>query len=138
MLNPHVPMRERNAIAAVPGVVSVAWASQMPMSRSGSSSSVRIKADQPKETATPAFYYAQPGFVATMGLKIVEGRDMNDGDVVETDPQTAKPGEGAPDGALITRALAKLMWPDATSYVWLRVPSLGGAELRDLGLRGGL
>ena len=50
-------LRERNAIANVPGVKSVAWTHQMPMSRSGNSSSIRLKADQPRETATPAFYY---------------------------------------------------------------------------------
>ena len=109
--------RERDAIATVPGVASVAWASQMPMSRSGNSSSVRLSADQAKETATPAFYYAQPGWAATMGLKFVEGRDMVEGDVVEVDPQTVKPGEGQPDTAIVTRALAKLMFPDATSYM---------------------
>ena len=109
--------RERDTIAAVPGVASVAWASQLPMSRSGNSSSVRLTADQQKETTTPAFYYAQPGFAATMGLKFVEGRDIAEGDLVEVDPQTVKPGEGQPDVALVTRALAKLMFPDATTYV---------------------
>jgi len=109
--------RERDAIAAVPGVVSVAWTNQMPMSRSGSSSSVRLTANQARQTATPAFYYAQPGFVSTLGLKIVEGRDMNEGDVAELDVEKAAPGEGQPDGALVTRALAKLMFPDATTYV---------------------
>lgn len=109
--------RERAAIAAVPGVVSVAWTSQMPMSRSGSSSSVRLTPEQPKETATPAFYLGQPGFVATMGLKLVEGRDMNEGDVAELDPGTMGPGQGQPDVALVTRALAKLLYPDATTYL---------------------
>jgi putative ABC transport system permease protein len=109
--------REREVIAAVPGVKAVAWASQMPMSRSGNSSSVRLAAGQPKETATPAFYYAQPGFVSTLGLKLVEGRDLRDGDLVDVDPQTVKPGEARPDGAIITRALAKLMYPDDTNYV---------------------
>jgi putative ABC transport system permease protein len=110
-------VRERNAIANVPGVKSVAWAMQMPMSRSGNSSSIRLKADQPRETATPGFYFAQPGFASTMGLKIVEGRDFTDSDVVDVDIQTAGPGEGQPDGALVTKAVAKLLFPEATSYV---------------------
>ena len=110
-------VRERNAIANVPGVKSVAWAMQMPMSRSGNSSSVRLKADQPRETATPAFYYAQPGFVSTLGLEIVEGRDFVDADVVDVDIQTTGPGEGQPDGALVTKAVAKLLYPEATSFV---------------------
>ena len=109
--------RERDAIAAVPGVASVAWASQMPMGRSGNSSSVRLTRDQEKETTNAAFYYAQPGFISTMGLKVIEGRDFNDADVVEVDLQTVKPGEGNPDVAIITRALARLLYPDATTFV---------------------
>lgn len=109
--------RERDAIAAVPGVASVAWTSQMPMSRSGNSSSVRLTPEQAKESATPSFYYAQPGFAATMGLKVVEGRDILESDVIEVDLATVKPGEGQPDTALVTRALARMLYPDATSYV---------------------
>ena len=119
---PHVDnlveqRRERDAIAAVPGVVSVAWGHQMPMSRSGNSSGVRLTADQAKETAEAAFYFAQPGIVSTLGLKIIEGRDFAESDVVEVDLETVKPGEGIPEVALITRPLAALMYPDATTYV---------------------
>ncbi|HUQ27758.1 MAG TPA: FtsX-like permease family protein [Usitatibacter sp.] len=108
--------RERDAIAAVPGVVAVSWASQMPMSRSGNSGSVRLKPGQEKETTHAAFYYSQPGFVSTMGLKLVEGRDMNDADVIEFDPATMGPGQGDPDGAIITRRLGKVLFPDASTY----------------------
>jgi putative ABC transport system permease protein len=104
-------VRERNVIANVPGVKSVAWAMQMPMSRSGNSTSIRLKADQPRELATPAFYFAQPGFASTLGLKIIEGRDFNESDVVEVDIQTAKPGEGQPDGAIVTKARRQAALP---------------------------
>ena len=109
--------REQAMLAAIPGVVSVAWTSQMPMSRSGSSSSVRVTPEQPQASAVPAIYFAHPGFVATLGLELVEGRDMNDADVVENDPATMGEGEGRPDSALVTRALAKLLFPDAASYL---------------------
>lgn len=109
--------RELDALKALPGVVSVAWTTQMPMSRSGSSSSIRLAPDQARESATPAFYNVSPGFVSTLGLKLVEGRDFNPGDVVEVDPRTAVPGEGLPDMIIITLPLAKFLWPDATSYV---------------------
>ena len=109
--------RERDAIAAVPGVAAVAWTSQMPMSRSGSSGSVRIKPDQQKETTNAAFYYTQPGFVSTMGLNVIEGRDMSDADVSEKDPATMAPGQGNPDVALVTQALARLLFPDVSTYV---------------------
>ena len=109
--------RELAALKALPGVVSAAWTSQMPMSRSGSSSSVRLTPDQPRESATPAFYNAHPGFLATLGLKLVEGRDFTDADLSEIDPQTAAPGEGQPDVTIVSKALAKLLFPEATTYV---------------------
>ena len=110
-------VRERNAIAAVPGVVSTAWVSQMPMSRSGNSSSVRLTPEQARETTNAAFYYVHPGTIGTMGLKLLEGKDFNEGDVVEVDLATAKPGEGQPEGAIITQRLGKLLWPDASTYL---------------------
>jgi putative ABC transport system permease protein len=109
--------RERAAIAAVPGVVSVAWTNQMPMSRSGTSSGVRLKPEQPQETATPGFYYQQPGYVQTLGLKIIEGRDINEADVAENDWENSGQYEGVPEVGLVTLPLAKLLYPDATSYV---------------------
>jgi putative ABC transport system permease protein len=109
--------REREAIASVPGVTAVAWGHQMPMSRSGNSSSVRLKPDQEKETTEAAFYYAQPGFVGTLGLKLIEGRDFTDADVKEVDIATVGPNEGIPDGAIVTQRLAKLLFPDAQTYV---------------------
>lgn len=121
--------RELAAIKAVPGVTSAAWVSQMPMSRSGNSSSVRLTAEQPKETTDAAFYYGQPGMISTMGLKLLEGRDFSDGDVLEVDLQTVKPGEGNPDVAIITRALGNLMFPDASSYAG-KVFYYGGPQAR--------
>ena len=127
--------RERAAIAAVPGVTSVAWVSQMPMSRSGNSSSVRLKPDQVKETTDAAFTYGQPGLLATMGLKLTEGRDFTDADLVEVDLKTVKPGEGQPDVAIITRALGRLLYPDETSYAG-KLFYYGGTEAKPTRIAG--
>src|SRR5437868_3004213 len=64
------------ALAAIPGVESVAWTSQMPMSQSGSNASIRND-PAARAAGTPAVYFAQDSFVRTLGLKIVEGRDFN-------------------------------------------------------------
>ncbi|HEX5128150.1 MAG TPA: ABC transporter permease, partial [Usitatibacter sp.] len=109
--------RELAALKAIPGVVNAAWANQMPMSRSGNSSSIRLSPTQARESATPAFYSVQTGFVETMGMKLVEGRDLAEGDVVELDPRTAGPNDGIPKAVLITRPLAKFLFPDAATYV---------------------
>jgi putative ABC transport system permease protein len=109
--------REREALKALPGVTAVAWTSQMPMSRSGSSSSIRLKPDQARESATPAFYNVHTDFVPAMGLKLVEGRNLAEADMIEIDPRTAGPGEGVPPAVLVTLPLAKFLWPDATSFI---------------------
>jgi putative ABC transport system permease protein len=109
--------RELEALKAVPGVVSAAWTNQMPMSRSGNSSSIRLSPTQARESATPAFYSVQPGFVATMGMKLVEGRDLAEADMIEYDPRTAGPNDGIPRVVLITLPLARFLFPDATTYV---------------------
>ena len=109
--------RELAALKAIPGVVNAAWANQMPMSRSGNSSSIRLSPTQARESATPAFYSVQPGFLETMGMKLVEGRDLAEGDVVEYDPRTAGPNDGIPKVVLITLPLARFLFPDSTTYV---------------------
>jgi putative ABC transport system permease protein len=109
--------RELATLKALPNVVSVAWTSQMPMSRSGSSSSIRLTPNQARESATPAFYNVHPGFLATIGGKLVEGRDLAESDMIEYDPRTLAPGEGIPDSVLITLPLARFLFPEATSYV---------------------
>jgi putative ABC transport system permease protein len=108
------------AIRAIPGVQAAAMTSQMPMSRSGSSSSVRVKAGAQSETATPATYLAEEDFVKTMGLKLVEGRDIAAQDITEHDSETQTEAEGFPKNVLVSLPLAKLMFPDATSYTGRR------------------
>jgi putative ABC transport system permease protein len=105
------------ALAAIPGVESVAWTSQMPMSRSGSNASVRRKPEDAQQVATPAVYFAHSGLVRTLGLKLVEGRDFNDSEVVEKDDANESWSEHFPQVVLVTQPLAKLMFPEATSYV---------------------
>lgn len=109
--------RELDVIKAVPGVVAAAWASQTPLSRSGSTSGIRVTREQPRETAAAGITTAHPGFVQALGLKIAEGRDLDDSDVVENDPATMRAEEGQPDNALVTKALAKMLYPDADTYV---------------------
>ena len=108
--------RELDAIRAVPGVISVAWTSQMPMARSGSNGSVRATFDQVKESATASLYYVGPGFVPTLGLKVIEGRDFTQADVLEDDPEVESEKE-VPDGVLVTEGLAKALFPNESRFV---------------------
>jgi putative ABC transport system permease protein len=112
--------RDLQAIRAIPGVVAAADTSQMPMSRSGSSSSVRVDPGAQSEIATPAVYLGEEDFVKTLGLKLVEGRDFTAQDMSVHDADTRAENEGFPKNVIVTLALAKLMYPDATSYVGKR------------------
>jgi putative ABC transport system permease protein len=104
-------------LGAIPGVESVAWTSQMPMSRSGSNASVRRNPADAQQVATPAVYFAQNGFVKTLGLNLVEGRDFNEGDLVEKNDAAESWSDNFPKVVLVSQPLAKLLFPDAASHV---------------------
>ena len=106
-----------NALRALPGVESAAWSSQMPMSRSGSSGSVRASLAQTQETANAGLYFAHEGFLKTMGLKLVEGRDFQPDEIVDNDPDTSSSDEDIPRNTIVTLALARALFPDADTFV---------------------
>ena len=117
--HPEILVEQRRALEAIralPGVQSAAWTSQMPMSRSGSNGSVRITPDQTRESAQPSFFYVQPGFVQTLGLKLLDGRDFTDADVLEDDPDVESDKE-VPDGVIITEALGRALFPNEARVV---------------------
>jgi putative ABC transport system permease protein len=89
----------------------------MPMSRSGSNASIRRNPADNQLLATPAVYFAQNGFVKTLGLKLVEGRDFNDGEIVEKNDAAESWSENFPQVVIVSLPLAKLLYPDATNYV---------------------
>ena len=99
------------ALAAVPGVVATAFASQMPMSRSGSSAGFALDRRQPRPTADLAFTYSPDGLVRTLGLDLVDGRDFTPDDVVEIDPDVDDTTRKFPRTVIVTRAVAERFFP---------------------------
>jgi putative ABC transport system permease protein len=108
-----VQKRDENILRALPGVVSVAQTSQMPLGGSGSNSGVQTDPKQTSSVATPSIYAASNTFVATLGLKLVEGRDFKSSDMLEIDQSL--PDQPKPKTAIVTKALAKELFPDAPS-----------------------
>jgi putative ABC transport system permease protein len=108
---------ELATLSALPGVESAAWTSQMPLSRSGSAGSIVANRSQMQPLATPAIYYGHPGFMKTLGLKLLEGRDLVADDVVENNPDADAWNDKFPTSVIITRALADLIFPGAGSVV---------------------
>jgi putative ABC transport system permease protein len=106
--------REIATLRALPGVVSVAEVSQIPMSRDGSTNDVSVDRNQVNSTANASFYITPDSLVKTWGLKLVEGRDFTPADVQEIDQNTQNK---TPEAVMVTRALAEKMFPGAGSYV---------------------
>ncbi|MEJ7808074.1 MAG: FtsX-like permease family protein [Telluria sp.] len=109
-----VQQREIDLLRALPGVAGVAITSQMPMSDSGSTRSVSLDRKQVNQSAGTATYRASDTLVATMQLKLVEGRDFTPADVLTVDLQVS---DEFPKSVIITKALATKLWPDQASVI---------------------
>ena len=105
--------RDEDVLRAIPGVASVAITSQMPLSQSGSSTGIQVDPKAQDSQVNASVYAGSETFVKTLGLKIVEGRDLNASDMLEFDESKAdKPQVKV---ALITTELAKTLYPNEAS-----------------------
>src|SRR6185436_17002589 len=63
------------ALREVPGVASVTLSNQYPYGRSSNNSGVRLSADTNQSARVVGGHYTVgPGFIQTMGMKLIEGR----------------------------------------------------------------
>jgi putative ABC transport system permease protein len=104
----------RNTLKGVPGVQSVAFTNQMPMSRSGNNSGVATDRKQVRTTAQVANYFTPDSVIKTMGLKLVQGRDFLPSEIDEIDPTTS---DADGHSVIISQALAQVLYPGAASVV---------------------
>ncbi len=109
--------RDAEALAAIPGVKAVSFASQMPMSQSGNNSGLSTDRKQTQSTATAGMYFSAGPLIKAMGLKLIEGRDFNADDVVEVDSELDDVGKKFPKGIIITKALSDLLYPGGGSAI---------------------
>jgi putative ABC transport system permease protein len=119
--------RMKDALKAIPGVLSVATANQMPMTRNGTTTSVASDRKQSQPTADAAYYRTADSLVGTLQLKVVEGKDFDAGDTSEVD---AAVDGVTPDVVIVTRALAQALYPDSDKVVG-KVVLLGTGEDAD-------
>ncbi len=104
-----------DALRAMPGVVAAAWVNQVPLSGSGNNSGFDIKANVEQPVTTAATYVADPEIVATWGLRLVEGRDFRPDESQLVDENSPEPP--SVKQAIITSAMAKVLYPNETSVV---------------------
>ena len=114
--NEQIAIQKQQAalLRAVPGVLSVARVSMIPLSRNGSTTSIGASRS-PGTGSTEVGYYISPDSLAhTWGLKLVEGREALPSETIEVDTRVKNT---RPPTVVLTSAVAKKLWPTATSYV---------------------
>jgi putative ABC transport system permease protein len=104
--------RQTEVLRAVGGVLAVAQVSQMPMSTSGSNTSLALDPRQNKESAVGSIYVSGDSLIKTFGLKLAEGRDFLAQELVDVNEAT---DNVFPPGVIITRPLAEKLWPGASA-----------------------
>ena len=119
--------RETAVLRGLPGVESVAITSQQPLSNSGNTSSFFIRPDQVESSGNAAFYVSPDSLVKTWGLKLVEGRDFTPDEIENIDQTTSKKFVSV---VIVTRALGKKAFPEASSYLGKTIYFGNGADAK--------
>jgi predicted permease len=108
--------RIRDEAARIPGVRSAALTSVVPMSGSAMRSSVRLEHQATsEESMTANLRLVSPGYLATMGIPFVAGRDITDRD-----------DASSPHVVVVNEALARKLWPtiDPRGVIGRRIDAL--------------
>jgi putative ABC transport system permease protein len=106
--------QEAAILRAVPGVVSVARTSSSPLSYSGSNASLSTDRKQTIASAHGAYYLAPDSLIQTWGLKLIQGRDFNPGEILELDQNTTTEFTKV---VVISKDLAAKLYPGLVNVV---------------------
>ena len=118
-------------VRAMPGVKAVATANMAPLTQSGWNLSVQPNSNSDDvETTNTAFYFSSENLVDALGLEITEGRYFTPDEVQVVQPSIANV---EPKHTILTRALAKHLFPEAKSYVGKAV-YLGDSRMEVVGI----
>lgn len=118
-------------IRALPGVKAVATANMAPLTQSGWNLSVQPNSnDDGVESTNSAFYFSSENLVDALGLELTEGRYFTPDEVQVVEPSIANV---TPKHTILTRPLARHLFPDAKSYVG-KVVYLGDSRMEVVGI----
>ena len=101
-------------LRALPGVLAVAGVNSLPLSGSGWSLGVSSDRTRPDSALDGAAYFSGESIIDVLGLELVEGRDFRPDEVKVVDPRA---GGLEPDHVILTRHLARRLFPDDASVV---------------------
>lgn len=118
-------------IRAMPGVKAVATTNMAPLNQSGWRLSVQPNSDDGGvESTSVAFYFSSENLVDALGLQLTEGRYFTPDEVQVIEPSVANV---APRHTILTRTLARHLFPDAESYIGKAV-YLGDSRMDVVGI----
>ncbi|TCV95007.1 putative ABC transport system permease protein [Luteibacter rhizovicinus] len=96
------------AIRNLAGVEDAYATNSYPLRNGGWSMGVRLKPDAKKEITSTTLYFIDDHALKTLGVKLIEGRNFNAGEVISLDPRNST---SLPQ-VIITKALAQKLFED--------------------------
>ncbi|SEL45289.1 putative ABC transport system permease protein [Pseudoxanthomonas sp. GM95] len=103
-----VTRADLDSLRAIPGVASATTVNQAPFGNSVWMSSIKLRPDQDDATMTTTNYMVAEDGIKTLGLKLLEGRDFNASEYVDSDTNEYS-------AVILTRALAQRLFPDQSA-----------------------
>ncbi|MEM1203430.1 MAG: ABC transporter permease [Acidobacteriota bacterium] len=117
----HERLLER--LEALPGIEAAAVGSSLPLSGTGAGSGHSLEGRPNDESTLPVVFRVEritPGYVGAMGLRLLQGRDLEPADA-----------EGRKGSVLVSRALAEHYWPGESPLGKRLMPSRNDDRIED-------
>jgi putative ABC transport system permease protein len=105
-------MGDLAALRSMPGVVDAYATNSVPLSDGGSSEGISLHPDQKSATARAALYFGDQHTIASLGLKLIAGRNFNSDEVTD---KIGYNDTNPPASVIITKALADKLFPNANA-----------------------
>ncbi|GAA4882808.1 ABC transporter permease [Ferrimonas pelagia] len=102
--------RDEQLLRQIPGVISASATNQIPLSNSGSSSTVSSLPDDQGNSVNVGYYMGNESLFDTLGISLVAGRAFNPTDISVDSTMGTRP-----DQALISQYTADILFPDESA-----------------------
>lgn len=99
------------SLRAIPGVKDATVLNQVPFVNSSWNSGIRLQRDQERPTLNATNYMVEDHYLATLGLKLVAGRDFEPGEYISSDVFNDPNDNTSMPAAIITRKLGETLFP---------------------------
>jgi len=108
--SPAHTLEDLAALRAVPGVRSASVLNQIPYNNNSNNSGLKLAPDQKVPTLDVSTYFGDAGTIATLGLRLVAGRDFRPDEVTEGRAFDQDPDPHLPS-VILARATAERVFP---------------------------